>query len=289
VRQIEHNEQAKTMKYTISLKALTAGLLVAWGSMALGDTVIVDRIDQMYPGGNIYGGVSGFTDSTDGGEFTDIPSNTSILSHYVAATTVTDPNVAGPGNVGFQSFCLETNFTYPGSPPTLPTAPLNDLISNSIINSGGTVTLGTAWLYSQFAAGTLTGYNYTNTAASFGATGWASPRGTDAAALQAAIWYLQGQITFTQAGGSTNQYLNLLTASTGSGGLGLGTLSAALASDPNNIYNVEVLNVGDAAANYQYQAQLVIAPSSVPDGGTTVMLMGIALGGLALLRRKFAV
>jgi hypothetical protein len=280
------------MKSQILSGALAVGLLAAFGPASFGQTVTIDRIDQQQLGGVIYGGdtLTNVTDETgDGGEFTIIPTNTSLLTPYSSLAQVTDPDSGLTGQVGFESFCLETGLSYP-IPPGIPTNPLSYEISSSILNAatyqpGLTITLGTAWLYSQFATGVLTGYNYSNANAAFGLA-WSSPRADDAAYLQAAIWYLESQpgITYSNAGGSSNPFLNLLTASTGSGGLGLGMLSDALVSDPGG-YGVQVLNLG-TPGEYQYQAQLILDPIGTPDGGTTLVLMGIATGGLFLLRRK---
>lgn len=280
------DQQGQNMKKQILTGVVaTVGLLAGMGSAAFGSTVVVDRIDQGQPGGVIYGGIGTYFDTSDGGEFTLIPSDTSLLNNYASVAKVADPNLSSA--VGFQSFCLEISIGYPPI-PGIPTNPLNYAVSPNILNNPSeTITLGTAWLYSQFAAGTLTGYAYSGSAATFGGTGWTSLRGQSAAALQAAIWYLEGQVTLSQAGGAANPDLALLTTPTGSGGLGLASLSSALVSDVGG-FNVDVMNIGDPGV-YQYQAQLVIGNStSVPDGGTTVMLMGIALGGLALLKRKFA-
>jgi hypothetical protein len=281
----------------------TMGILAAFGTAAFGSTVVVDRIDQPLfdndTGGLIYGGEPTYFDTSDGGEFTDIVSDPTVLGSYAATNKVADPNEGGA--VGFESFCLEINTSFP-LPPGIPTNPLNYAISTNILNGGLTVvatptqaagstevvTLGTAWLYSQFANGTLTGYNFANPNAAFGSS--TSPRGDSAAALQAAIWYLEGQVTFANAGGAGNQFLNLLTTSTGSGGEGLANINAAFAPDAGG-FNVDVFNIGAiGGSTYPYQAMLVlVAPStSVPDGGTTVMLLGIAFGGLALLKRKIA-
>ena len=284
----------KTHNITGALAAFS--LLGVFGTLAYGNTVVVDRVAQDQTGGVIYGGdtVSGVNAETaQGGEFTLIPSDSTILNNYSSAAKVTDPDGGLTGEVGFESFCLETGLTYP-IPPGIPTNPLNYAISPNILNAsvyqpGLTVVLGTAWLYSQFAAGTLTGYAYTGQAATFGGTGWSSVRANDAAYLQAAIWYLEDQpgfTTYAEAGGSSNPFLNLLTAPTTSGGLGLSSISLAMASDPGG-FNVDVINIGDPGV-YQYQAQLVMGSpvKTTPDGGATVMMLGIAASGLALLRRK---
>jgi hypothetical protein len=273
-------------------------LLGVLSSAAYGNTVVVDRIAEDQIGGVIYGGdtLAGVnSDTAQGGEFTLIPSDSTILNNYSSSAKVTDPDAGLTGQVGFESFCLETGLSYP-IPPGIPTNPLNYAISPNILNAssyqpGLTITLGTAWLYSQFAAGSLTGYNYTNATSNFTGTGWNSPRADDAAYLQAAIWYLESQpgfTTFASAGGSSNPFLTLLTTPTTSGGLGLSSLTSAFASDPGG-FNVDVINIG-TAGQYQYQAQLVMgsAVKTTPDGGATVMMLGVAAGGLALLRRRLA-
>jgi hypothetical protein len=270
---------------------LGAGQLVCFGAPQ--GTAVIDRIEQEQPGGVIYGGdtLSGVTTETGiGGEFTIIPSDSSLLSRYAASTIVTDPDAPVTGQQGFQSFCLELNVGYPTLIPPPESALSYTISSNVINNSSLVVTLGTAWLYSQFSKGVLSGYAYSGAAGSFGGTGWSSPRADSAAYLQAAIWYLEGEITLSAAGAATNPYLNLLTASTGSGGLGLSSLSAATAAN-NGAYNVLVMNFGDnpnTSGSYQYQAQLVMGgpTSSTPDSGATVALLGASLAGFAMLRKK---
>jgi hypothetical protein len=80
----------------------------------------------------------------------------------------------------FTSFCLNSQ-VYANSGQTY-----NYVSSDTVFpgNPGGPVpnyvTLGTAWLYSQFDAGSLSGYTYGNAGS--------------ANDLQAAIWYLQGSV-----------------------------------------------------------------------------------------------
>ena len=261
-------------------------------------TVVVDRIANNT---NIYGGdtLAGVTNETaDGGEFTLITDGglSSTPSPYVTSgatgTIISDPNVSNEN--GFQSYCLELGTTYPAGPSGgLPTSSLSYKISTSIINgnSGGTtaVTLGTAWLYYEFAtkAFSSTNFNYNPAFETTGFTSY-SARADDSAYLQAAIWFLQGEITESQADGTANPYIALLTASTGSGGLGLANIGLAQVADANNIYGVDVMNIG-TVGTYEDQAQLVLVHStSVPDGGSTVMLLGGVLGGVAMFRRKLA-
>jgi hypothetical protein len=188
-------------------------------------------------------------------------------------------------DVGFQTFCLEE--TEIGQINSLPSSSLPYTISPTVLN-GDTEALrmGVAYLYSQFALGKLSGYDYVDYGQAFTALGETSPRGTDAAYLQAAIWYLQGDVTLASADGISNPYLaDLITA----GQLNAaGTSGSALTAATADQYGVEVLNVGNVADSYDYQAMLVYQTPSTPDGGTTVALLGIALGGIEYFRRKFA-
>jgi len=160
-------------------------------------------------------------------------------------------------NGGFETFCLETNeYFNPGST-------YNYGISQGAIHggiSGGDpdlISRGTAWLYLQFAHGTLFGYDY-----HLNASGDAS-----AAALQATIWYLEGE------GGTANSaFLSLVQSHVSN-----------YTADNNGFYGVGALNLWDANGN-PAQDQLILT-RGVPDGGTTVMLLGAALGVLGMARR----
>jgi hypothetical protein len=271
--------------------AVFASLWMISGSVSFGDFVTIDRVNQQQNGGSIYGANPSYMDTTSGGEFTLIPSDAVLLSFYSPAAIVEDPNLNN--QKGFQSFCLELNT---GFPTSLPVGPLSYEITPTILNDPSeTVTLGTAWLYSQFANGTLKGYDYTDVAATFSPIGLSSARAADAAALQAAIWFLEGQYPGSQsdgylyAGGAGNKFLTLLTAPAADGGLGLADLTDAFAADPG-AYSVDVMNVGDPGL-YQYQAQLVIDPLvsplvPVPEASTVLFPVGLALyAGFRLLRR----
>ena len=187
--------------------------------------------------------------SGDGGEFN------ASSSDFAPATMGYAPSTTFNG--GFETFCVEYNehFT-PGSTYYYG-------ISQGAINggvSGGNpdpISRGTAWLYLQFATGNLTGYDY-----STGAGGNAS-----AAALQAAIWFLEGE------GGAGNQFSPLVATQLGSDYL----------LDNNGYYGVGVLNLWADSNHTQFaQDQLML----VPDGGSTVMLLGLGLLGLIVGRWK---
>lgn len=161
---------------------------------------------------------------------------------------------------GFETFCVEKNeYFNPG-------ATLYYGISQAAINggiSGGNpdpISKGTAWLYLGFAQGTLAGYNYT-----VGTLGNAS-----AAALQATIWWLEGEQSDPGAG---NTFRNAVIA-----------LPNYL-QDNNGYYGVGVLNLWDDRSHTKLaQDQLILV--SVPDGGATAMLLGLGLLGLFLVNRN---
>jgi len=99
-------------------------------------------------------------------------SNMANTSAYAGTTS---------GSNYFQSFCVEPEAEI----GTWPNENEGWLVKTDLAtgtSQGKTLNLGLAWLYANFANGTLTGYDYTNTAA----------RNSDAATLQDAIWYLLG-------------------------------------------------------------------------------------------------
>ena len=164
---------------------------------------------------------------------------------------------------GFESFCLEYNqFVAPGGSYHY------DISGAAIPGGGGAVggsdpiSIGTALLYQEFAAGTLAGYNYTPGAG----------REASAAALQNAFWWLEDEITLSNP--SSNIFLSQL-----------GNLTSAKLNN-NGFYNVGVLNMGPAP-NYPNQ-DLLVMTHPVPDTVKTVLLFGVSLCGLCLFQRAVA-
>lgn len=245
-------------------------LAVAAVSLSMVATAVKANTVKLYKGSYSY---------SVGGEFTAITSQNFLGNGYVAETEETVHGVTG-----FQTFCVETGV--PFSPGTQYSYELGSSTASDggLAGSGIPLSIGAAFLYYEFATGNLTGYNYGNTDISK-----SNPsRLTDAGLLQAAIWYFQGKQTYPGFDGSKNEpsitsdpfYILAIDA------LG-GTLADALAAN-DGTYGVEILQLmnGDHPA----QAQLVLTPPPppvprVPDGGTTVMLLGGALAGLQILRR----
>jgi hypothetical protein len=223
------------MKRICLLIALT-GVMASYQCWAL--TVNITRDAGVYaqqPGGE-------FTVTLDPSDAGD-PVFQSILSHYDASTIV---------NGGFETFCLSSTTELLGNP------------QNATLTPNG-VTLGTAWLYSQFVNQTLAGYT------------WAPGAGRVASAwdLQNAIWELQGTPVYDLAAAAG--YYNLAVAFFG------GAANAELAA--NGVYNIDafVLTHNNADGRPEVSQPMLVA---VPDGGATVMLLGLALSGFCFVSRK---
>jgi VPDSG-CTERM motif len=171
--------------------------------------------------------------------------------------------------IGFQTFCLEY-----GESISLNTT-YNYTVSTAAYAGGGgasgsplhdPISIGTAYLYSLFATGGLGsfGYDYSNGAG----------RAASATQLQNAFWYLENERTLAEIGGS-NAFVTLAINQFG------GTLAGAQANNDTSLYGVRVLNLTSDSGALK-QSQLI----HVPDGGATLMLLGLGMSGLALLRRK---
>jgi hypothetical protein len=252
---------------------VTGIVLLLASALSLASPASADQIQVGFVG-STYGPYQ----TGQGGEFTlnDVngsPANSWLdLTGYSAKTS----NFGPAGITSFQTFCVEENeYIYPYS------AIYDVQISSSAVHGGvgGAVnqsdplSVGTAYLYSQFARGVLDGYNYGPAAAD---------RSPSAAALQQAIWWLEEEITSYTVG---NHFIDLVAAQFGSDVNGLANAS-------NGQYGVHVLNltgVTDAPQGVG-QDQLYYAPgftsAAVPDGGRTLAMLGMALCGMAIVSRR---
>jgi len=185
-----------------------------------------------------------------GGEFT-VTLDPSDAGDPVFQSILNHYDASTMVNGGFETFCLSSAIGVLGNP------------QNATLTPNG-VAVGTAWLYSQFVNQTLA-YNYTPGAGRI-ASAWA---------LQNAIWELQGTLVFdyTAALGYYTQAVTFFGSAA----------NAELAA--NGAYNVDAMDLTATNPNggrETSQPMLV----SVPDGGATVMLLGLALGGFCLVSRK---
>jgi hypothetical protein len=196
----------------------------------------------------------------DGGEFNAVP-NAALLSinptlaGYSPSTENLNLTAGGPN---FQTFCVETLVTF--TPGNVYNAIIsNEILPDSQFPSGNPITMGTAWLYSQFAAGTLSGYDYTE----------GSGRIATAGDLQQAIWYLQGDVASLVNGGAdgTAFYTAAQTA-----------LGGNINNAANGAYGVVCLNLRDG----NYQDQLMVAPGYTvvpePSAVSFGLLLSLPLG-----------
>lgn len=202
--------------------------------------------------------------SGNGGEFTVYGFGSSLSNAgYGAQTRDQDPAGDPVTAPGFQTFCIEFN-EFTGGDPTY--FKVNSAAVEGGVSGGNPdpISKGTAWLYSQFAAGTLAGYDYTVGGA----------REAAALALQHAIWYLEGE------GGAANAFYDAAVAAVGAGN--------EFADAEVGEYGVYVLNTY-ATADHDIAGKRQDFLYRVPDGGTTVALFGAVLAGLGALKRTYRI
>ncbi len=225
----------------IRLSALLACLVMAGSALAT-PSATVTQMSGYYSG--------------QGGEFTLAP-NTELAILL--------------GNSGpFQSFCLErSEYAIPGTTydAVLNTEALLGGLNNGPAGPGGGDPLDprTAYLYWNFRAGTLSGYNYVSGAG----------RSTSAGALQDVIWYLEDEAALTWSAGSLQDtfYTAAQNAVTSGAWTGLG--------------NVRILNFYEVghAGDLQYRHQDMLATTTIPAPGA-VVLAGLGAGLVGWLRRR---
>lgn len=177
--------------------------------------------------------------------------------------------VNGFGNTGIETFCLEGNeyFANSGTAVIGPNAILGGVDHHAGPGTGPAgdpISLGTAWLYDQFARGVLANYNYTV----------GSGRVASAVELQQAIWYLENETDLA------NPLSNVFLAAVNSK---FGNLLAG-EQDNNGTYQVAVL-VMSSADGSNAQDMLI----RVFDGGSALMLLGIGLSGVGMFSRRIRV
>jgi len=226
--------------------------VAVFGPMASADTM---QLTLDY--GNRHSGV--------GGEFNASSADFAPAAMGYGAQTIYN---SGHPNTGFETFCMEMNEHFnPGS--TYYYGISQAATHGGVPGGSDPISIGTAWLYGLFATGNLPGYNYTG------------PNGNlSAGLLQDTIWWLEGE-----GADPGNQFSMLVTTQFG------GDPMTAMA-DNNGTYGVGVLNLWADSNHTQFaQDQLILIPgpnllTTVPDGGSTAMLLGLGFLGLFVGRWK---
>jgi len=161
----------------------------------------------------------------------------------------------------FNSFCLEMDENVSIGGTYFYSTSNSAQLGGVNTNSGDPISVGTAWLYSQFAAGTLTGYTHT------------MAQQTD---LQNAIWMLENELASTDKNYNlSNPWITLAESA-------LGMTFTQLQADANGAYGVSAMNLWTNADGTGPAQDML----KVPDGGTTLALLGLAMTGLGWVSRR---
>lgn len=229
---------------------------------------------------------SGYHDpKSQGGEFTAYLSGNATVQNYIISQYNSDALVKSGSQTGFETFCVEINESFKSG------TEYNTTMAQNILPGGAAVTIGTAYLYSQFAQGTLQGYTYSTTSPAPGKT---NSREYTSDELQDAIWYLQGEITsqgdsYTTANGllyefggnyfnpTNDPFVKLVENMFGTN---------AFASDANDNYGVQVLEL--TLNGQPAQDQLVYCPVPEPGNFAAAAMLMVPLGWsiVRLIRKK---
>lgn len=236
------------LPFSISKLLLPAALLSVLANSAMGGTIVLSSNTSLYTGAN------------GGGEFMAV-SATLSNSAYAPVVNIS-PN-------GLQTFCLETSEALTMGQPYFYTVETGAR-AGTTGDGFDEISVGSAWLMTQFAQGTLAGYNY------------GPGRTTSATLLQKAFWLLENE---PANGGYNGAYDGSAYQALVVGYFG--SLAAAQAdATASQLGRVRVLNLTqNANGTGLRQSQLAY----VPDNYTTLLLLGLGVAAIALQRRRLFV
>ena len=223
--------------------------------------------DTLKLNGNAYSNYQHGSPDLGGGSYT-----ATVLSGSISNSSYAAASILSAGT--FETFCLE--FKEHFSPGATYNYSLNNIAYSGDVttSAGDPISVGTAWLYSRFATGTLAGYDYS--------TGSGSTRVASNTQLQLAFWYLEDETQFISGYGAYNPLTNafLVAAFNANGGQVAAHADAAV-----GLYGVQVLNLTSGTTTItQNQSQLYY--HAVPEQGLTLAMFGSVIIGLACLRKK---
>ena len=260
------------------------GLAVAIGAFVTSDASAAQWVKLGYGSqhfGN--GGEFAFTASTTG-----TPAEKNASLQFVKDTAANyGPNSKigslAAGTIGFETFCIEYNEHFsPGTNYQYQVNPLGAIKGGQAISDS--ISVGTAFLYGLFAKGTLPGYNYTDVNA------------FSAGNLQNTIWFLESEQVSLPNGNFINNpgtFTALLTAEFGSNPVvwrGDSATSVSYGIVNAASFGVAAMNLG-GGPTWPNQDQLIYQGGGfqkIPDGGATLILLGMTMTGLTFLRRKLS-
>jgi hypothetical protein len=230
---------------------------------------------DFYGGKVLYNRISGHY-SGNGGEFTlsQDPSGGGLNLNLSAYKSGITKNLSGSASLpSFQTFCLEKT-EYIASPMDIVVnTRMIDESDGSVIGPGSHAKWGgkthgdnldpfTAYLYTQFATGVLSNYNY------------GAGRNISAGQLQNAIWYLEGETNTL----SSTQASDWVTEAQNSGWTSIGNVRVLNSWVPGHWIPGQTV-----AARYKKQDQLYLTP--IP---ASVILGILGLGVVGIKLRKYA-
>ena len=250
-----------------TLMTTLATLAVSFGLASTGSAVTIIGSGQ-----EIH--LPGYSRGTDTAEFTFIVTEAprAFLSALCYTTGRTGTSMLADTNfANFQTFCLERSTATGAGVFALNTNAVNG--GPGAGPDGDPLSVGSSWLYSRFARGILSDYNYTPG----GGINVPGTRNDDARLLQNAIWALENELAAPAAG--TNKFYDAVIAKFGAGA------AADAAEGQNGVY---VLNIWgfDDAGNPTIDRQDFMVHLCVPEGGSTLIVLGLSLCGLSLFRSR---